>query len=222
MQSGHAGDKPNPVKSQDEAKPSSSQEIATAAHTLQQTSRQSSQNASPAGPVQSHFEASFLGIPGELRNLIYRNILLQPGMIRVSSSTPSQPAVLLTSRRIRTEALPIWLAENTFKVDAWDMRLSVPSNYHQHWLSRVQHKNFFITMRGKKDWKNLKGWLKRFAAHEVPGLASGQPTPETELLAQAFELVYCLLRTVRFEYMDDAVEAWIRTVELAGADFNFP
>ncbi|KAF2173479.1 hypothetical protein M409DRAFT_15760 [Zasmidium cellare ATCC 36951] len=166
-------------------------------------------------------EPSLLGIPGELRNIIYRYALLQDTMIKVSPATPSQPSLLWTTRQIRTEALPIFLAENTFKVDAWDMELTIPSNYTAHWLSKIAYKNFFITMRGKKDWGNLKGWLGRYARHEVPGLAAGQPTSEAEILAQAFELVYCLLPHCGFEEMEGAIRAWIRSVELAGVEFDF-
>lgn len=101
------------------------------------------------------------------------------------------------------------------------MQLSIPSNYHEHWLSRVAYEKFFITMRGGKDWGNLKGWLARYARHELPGLASGQPTDEAEILAQAFELVYCLLGRIRFERMSGVLDAWIRTVELAGVEFDF-
>lgn len=221
MRSKHAGENCEPVQSQNEAKSSSSRGVVTAAHTLQQISRQSNENASSAGRAQSHREASFLGIPGELRNLIYRYALLQISMIPVSPFNPSQPALLFTSRQVRSEALPIWLTENTFKVDAWDMQLTIPSNYHDHWLSRVAYQNFFITMRGKKNWGNLKGWLARYARHEVPGLASGQPTDEAEILAQAFELVHCLLRRFEFEHMSGVLDAWVKTAELAGVEFDF-
>ncbi|KAK4497865.1 hypothetical protein PRZ48_010520 [Zasmidium cellare] len=200
---------------QSDAEPMSSDHESPATQDNPQTSQTiSSETTTPPEPT-------LLGMPPEIRNIIYRYTLLSESMIKVTATSPSQPALLRTNRQLRTEALPIFLTENTFKVDAWDMQLSIPSNYAEHWLSRIAYKSFFITMRGKKDWGNLKGWLGRYARHEVPGLAAGQPTPEAEILAQAFELVYCLLPKCGFEGMGGVVEAWIKTVELAGVEFDF-
>lgn len=162
-----------------------------------------------------------MGIPGELRNEIYRFALLENSMIKVSPQSHSQPPLLWTNRQIRTEALTIFETENTFKVDAWNMMLSIPSIYTSHWLSRIEYKRFYITMRGRKDWGNLKVWLGRYARHEVPGLATGQPTNEAEILSQAFEMVYCLLGKNSFEEIWPALEAWIKSMELAGVEFDF-
>lgn len=162
-----------------------------------------------------------MGIPGEIRNQIYRHALLQDTMIKVSPHSHEQPALLQTNRQIRKEALSIWMTENIFKVDAWDMKLTIPPNYKSHWLSCIQYKSFFITMRGGKDWGNLRDWLKMYSMHQVPGLAAGQPTTDAEILAQVFELVYRGLVGLSFEQMGPILDAWIRSVELAGVEFDF-
>lgn len=63
---------------------------------------------------------------------------------------------------------------------------------------------------------------RRYSTGEVPGLASGQPTVEAEVLAQAFEIVHGMKKLLPFEQIEPVLEAWKKSVVLVGADFVFP
>ena len=64
-------------------------------------------------------ESSSLGnIPGELRNRIWRNVLISPkGWIDVTGKdTPDEPGLLAVCTQIRAESIAIYYAENSFRI----------------------------------------------------------------------------------------------------------
>lgn len=199
--------------------PRNSQDIGSNTLTTPSESSQSSQVSSTS---TSYPKASLLGIPGELRNQIYRYALLEDQLIKLNPQDHQLPGLLRTCRQIADEATDIYQTENNFQVDAWNMKLSIPENYAEHWMSSLEHCHFWITMRGAPDWENFWGWLRRYSTGEVPGLASGQPSNEAEILAQAFEIVHGLKKNLQFNQILPVLEAWKKSVVLAGADFVFP
>lgn len=116
---------------------------------------------SPCSDSGSEYpRASLLGIPGELRNTIYRYALLEDQLVKLSPQNHQLPGLLRTCSQIRDEANEIYQIENNFQVDAWNMKLCIPKNYAEHWMSSLEHSHFWITMRGSTDWKNFMVWLR--------------------------------------------------------------
>lgn len=67
-------------------------------------------------------KVGFLDLPGEIRNKIYRLVLVQhPGLWACEHLIPSLalPALTLVNKQIFAEALPIFYAENTFYLLLW-------------------------------------------------------------------------------------------------------
>ncbi|EME42170.1 hypothetical protein DOTSEDRAFT_100538, partial [Dothistroma septosporum NZE10] len=60
--------------------------------------------------------ATLLGLPGELRNRIYRDALIVPDRIRIDATYHTLPALLRTCREIRDEATSIHLTANRFGI----------------------------------------------------------------------------------------------------------
>ncbi|KAJ9635226.1 hypothetical protein H2201_003240 [Coniosporium apollinis] len=77
-------------------------------------------------------------LPGELRNEIYRLVLVKKKTLRVTKdSIPKQPQLTRVSRQIRKEAISIFYRENEFMVHAWGYDIS-----HEHmWLSKIGPEN---------------------------------------------------------------------------------
>lgn len=72
-----------------------------------------------AGTSQSQMKSPILSLPPEMRNRIYRECVVE-GVITLHSddmfdSLPVEPALLLTCRQIRKEALSIYYHENKFE-----------------------------------------------------------------------------------------------------------
>lgn len=75
-------------------------------------------------------------LPAELRNRIYRLVLVQPYGIDVSRiRAPNEPALLATCSQVREEALAVYYSENIFYefVWSWCQRFNEDSN----WLESI-------------------------------------------------------------------------------------
>ncbi|KAK3617491.1 hypothetical protein LTR56_025254 [Elasticomyces elasticus] len=78
-----------------------------------------------------------LGLPPEMRNAIYRYVLVKPDPLEVSPGRPYayKPAFLSTCRQIRAEADGIFMNENTFTTDPGFHGYGITIPY-WHWLNK--------------------------------------------------------------------------------------
>ena len=58
--------------------------------------------------------SALFGLPGELRNRIYRLVLLVEGSIDVDSGCIPEPALLVVCQQLRREGIYIYYTENQF------------------------------------------------------------------------------------------------------------
>lgn len=79
-------------------------------------------------------DASLFGkLPGELRNKIWRDLLVSPEPVDVTNRThATEPAILATCQQVRQEATSIYYSENTFSL--W-LPLSTPPD--SLWLQAI-------------------------------------------------------------------------------------
>lgn len=71
---------------------------------------------------------TLLGLPGELRNEIYRLALIEDNFVYLNDHS-LQPGLLMTNRQIRKEAMPIF-QENKLGLVIYDLK---PEPHSDHW-----------------------------------------------------------------------------------------
>jgi hypothetical protein len=123
----------------------------------------------PTERVIKNPEASFLGICGELRNEVYRLILISPCPIYVIPEDHIEPELLRTCSQIRKEARSIFEKENDFRIEVFDMRLLYPQL--GHWVYRANYKLSFSSEAREYTFRNLRQWAHAaFQDSRVPNL----------------------------------------------------
>ena len=94
---------------------------------------------------------SFLDLPGELRNRIYRRHLLQEEAIDVSKGLFSEAPLLLVCREIRAESISIFYLENEWNIYCPDWDYSIYKGFFDHLRVR---RGITITLDTKTCWEN--------------------------------------------------------------------
>ncbi|EMC97487.1 hypothetical protein BAUCODRAFT_23771 [Baudoinia panamericana UAMH 10762] len=146
--------------------------------------------------------ASLLALAGELRNPIYRYVLVSNSKVQVTDEWPPQASLLKVSRTIRKEAMSIFLGENTFALDTppyssdgllrwtnWARRM------HSKYQVRITGVGSCDTDPGPDSWHNLLVWLKRFHERSVTHILH-EPSKRLEQRADQM-LVGCMFAMVK-------------------------
>ncbi|KAM3420865.1 hypothetical protein BST61_g4104 [Cercospora zeina] len=119
-----------------------------------------------ATPNKAVPQSLFFALSPELRNKIYRDVLVQPDKIRISTAMtqpPLEPGILLVNRQIRQEARAIYYYENHFRFDLYEIDASA----YMRWVraepiirSRLQvWFKMYIVASPDVAWQNLMVWL---------------------------------------------------------------
>ncbi|WPA98163.1 uncharacterized protein RHO25_002774 [Cercospora beticola] len=124
----------------------------------------SSQDASP-----------FFSLPGELRNRIYRLVLVEEHDVLVSHTGYTRSGLLGVCQQIAAEATAIYYEENIFQsvVTDYDSQVMYALCRHltamkQRGLSvRVQATFCLNSWSPTPNWNNLMTWIKRYFLREV-------------------------------------------------------
>lgn len=109
---------------------------------------------------ESTEESRLVSLPAEIRNQIYKNVLVESEPIDVNSSNiPAEPGLLRVNRNIRNEARHFYYNDNLFlfTVYNYDGILLV------RWLGSSefrQHSKWQVHYEGLPNWANLLAWLK--------------------------------------------------------------
>ncbi|KAF2773404.1 hypothetical protein EJ03DRAFT_323901 [Teratosphaeria nubilosa] len=108
-----------------------------------------------------------LELPAEMRNDIYRLVLVKNEPVQVRAQDSSTPALLRTCRQIREEATSIFREENTFTLVIVDLAGNMPL---QHWiLAQKKIGPRYISLQGEYNWANLLDWAKSFHDTQLRG-----------------------------------------------------
>ena len=114
-------------------------------------------------------QASLLGMPAEIRNRIYREVLVDhedgsclfhetldyPDCVRKENT--KQPGLLRCCAQIRQEALLVFLQENSFST--WILEGKLEPQL-EHWFWKIKVRSIGVLPDVK--WKNLKVWLEAY------------------------------------------------------------
>ena len=63
-------------------------------------------------------QSPLLRLSGELRNKIYREVLVDQKSVKVTTTGVPEPAFLLTCKQIRREGMDVFYGENRFRIPA--------------------------------------------------------------------------------------------------------
>ena len=117
-----------------------------------------------------------LRLPGELRNNIYRLVVVSSDDITVGVTGFTEPPILTVSKQVRREASAILYAENNFIVESndyditpynkWIEKLAAARLRHEiiHWSGLV---NGSFTDTTVPNWANLLGWIEGYHAGSI-------------------------------------------------------
>jgi hypothetical protein len=86
-------------------------------------------------PKQS--QSKLLTIPGEIRNQIYRHVIVSDSKIRITNTPIPEPALLKTCSTIRRETIAIYYLENSFDIDCPNWRHSVYQEFYKIYRRHV-------------------------------------------------------------------------------------
>lgn len=126
-------------------------------------------------PVQSESHSPLVDLPPELRNRIYEFAVSSTARITITKSHGfPEPALLLTSKTIRKEAIGIFYTINGFSLSSISYDPSTCLHLHRKGLAlwktyRIDttEKDFSIVRSGAVSWKNLKFWIRlRYDGHD--------------------------------------------------------
>lgn len=128
-------------------------------------------------------KASLLGIPGEIRNRIYREVLLEEYTIQIGfmsfsfgyggrrhretrdKGTSLEPGLLRSCMTIRREARPIFFNENRFHIELYQAKMDPPL---AHWFwQHVPRSQRKVTHEEQTSWECFKPWLKAHWAGQL-------------------------------------------------------
>lgn len=112
----------------------------------------------------------FESLPGELRNQIYRIVLLEEE-IDVPRTGIVEPALLSVNKKVRKETVSIFYGENKFKLNlpGYDSDILRPWTVFNNRMQR-KHNVAMTCALGKvspPNWPNLRTWLERLHKRTV-------------------------------------------------------
>lgn len=127
------------------------------------------EDAAPALAADPAPPASLLGLPSELRNSIWRYVLLEADEIKLQpGSDATQPGLLRVNRQIRSETCSIYARENAFAVVVQDLQFA-PHKGHWVW-NQGDGEGEGLLLEGRLSWTNLLEWVFAHWKGEATGL----------------------------------------------------
>jgi hypothetical protein len=175
----------------------------------------------------SNIKPTLLGIPGELRNEIWRHALVQKTPIVINRNDSSNqgrftPALLSVSRQIRKETASTFHEENEFDLIITDLSMNVPQ---EHWAYTQAHPvRFKLCVEGMKHWPNLMVRLKRFHANPMhtlcPGPSHDDDEPWWKCVVDVLDIMAELLG-VDWKVVKNVLELHRRSLDLKGGSWSW-
>ncbi|KAK5127348.1 hypothetical protein LTR85_006687 [Meristemomyces frigidus] len=140
-----------------------------------------------------------LSLPPEMRNRIYRAVLVEDGIrIEAPNHIPLPPALLQTCRQIRRECRGIFLKENEFMFDINDNDATLYIRWCRHFSASKDVSTTF-DIEPSKNWPNALVWMKAVFHHECTGPLPPPSSADrdeqdrcTDVLCHMYEVTTCL------------------------------
>lgn len=141
-------------------------------------------------PLQSsvdtaaHGDSRLLRLPAELRNVIYRYVLVQVDPIDIANDGHQEPALLTTCKEIRQEAVTLFYCENEFEIEMIDWNIINFLKWDKILAAALGDGDNFDCARGRTrcvgpsddpNWANLHHWMKEYY-HDNTVLEQTEPS----------------------------------------------
>lgn len=168
----------------------------------------------------------FLELAPELRNRIYRFVLVSPRDIHLEREARVEPALLRTTRQLRDEAASIYYSENLFVMKIHDMAGAEVVPF-RHLLLRYRTSvrgNFRVQLLTGVDWSNLLEWLKTYHGPQSSmkcyrPSSKGTYNSDGRIVAYAFDVVK-RMKDDRWSKVEEVLEAFHMTVAVTRPDWK--
>ena len=159
-----------------------------------------------------------LQLPRELRDEICAYAVVEEEEIELDEHNCSEPGLLKTCRQIREEASPLFLSENTFRVEHVDNKFR-PQPDHWVWFERT-----YITVHtsGHLVWDNMKEWLRCYHEDRVTRLEKlGRDAPyELVIFSAAFDVVD-EMKDANWEVAERVLDAFRKGIDAKKGDWEY-
>lgn len=121
-------------------------------------------------------QCHLLELAAELRNRIYEYALVEDDDVEIRPETFAQPGLLLTCRKIRAEALPIYFLDNVFKFNIRKFEASLLVAFCgqaigkscESWWIEDPTEMFSIVVDEDAEMENALAWLKADQDDKAP------------------------------------------------------
>ena len=130
-----------------------------------------------ATPSIQYPQTHLLGLPGELRNRIYRYVLVSDETIHIDPDCFQQPALLRTCTQVRNETSSIYYKENDFEFEVLEFNISALMSWWQHGRSHYQvapPPASYCEIDEIGTRADLLSWLRRAHRGDVPFFVAGE------------------------------------------------
>lgn len=143
--------------------------------------------AEPNNAISPTASSPFMELAPGLRLIIYEYALyLDEGAIEVNETTGiPEPALLLTCKEIRNEALPIFYTQNNLHLLIHSYSPAMPLLIHRKQESILEQYQYYIyvshiVLAGPANWRNLLTWLRHIHESDSPiGIVQVAPPLKT-------------------------------------------
>lgn len=130
-------------------------------------------------------------LPPELRNVIFRYVLVEDGNITIAAygPLPAQPGLLSTCSQLRKENSSVYYQTLYFVFIVEDHNASTFMKWH---LSSEQRRNCnygYSIQPGQTNWPNLRPWLKAFHEGQCDGVGFPNARPDQSVVSRIFAVV---------------------------------
>ena len=159
-------------------------------------------------------------LPGELRNKIYRLVLVSPKEIELEGDGCKQPALLSVSRQVRRESITIYYNENVFRSVVQDLAgapgeklFAVMRSYRGE-----RRNNFQKVIMKSRNWGNLLAWMK--VRHELQACkeTSTGTTRHGKVVLAASGIVWAM-QAQPWTQVQEVLEAFHRAIVAENAEW---
>ncbi|KAK3680221.1 hypothetical protein LTR78_000599 [Recurvomyces mirabilis] len=106
-------------------------------------------------------------LPAELRNIIYRHVLVSGEEIKLKPKGPGEPALLRVCRGVRKEARSIYYTENKFRLSITAFNGVAFTHFARQYriyrhLRPQGNSNITFLIDNDPHWENLVAWVKDY------------------------------------------------------------
>lgn len=149
--------------------------------------------------------ASLLGLPRELRDMIYFKAVLQDEAeeIKISIARFQQPGICRVNKQLRRETLGLWYDDTHFVLRIRNLKFGPHAG---HW---VWTKDPSMSPEGVNDWENFKEWLRKYFGDRRTPRFQIYTSEQLSVLSGAFDIVKTLAEAgTEWETVDKVLDSF--------------